>query len=80
MSAKKKGVTNLEHGLLAENTRLFEENKFLKALIQDQAQHYIDVDGDDWFCMCCGERAPLEVKVEEFPHQATCVLNPKQKV
>ena len=53
MSAKKKGVTNLEHGLLAENTRLFEENKFLKALIQDQAQHYIDVDGDvddvvDW--------------------------------
>ena len=81
MSAKKeKGVTKLETGLLAENTRLFEENKFLKALIQDNAQHYIEVDGDDWFCMCCGERANLEVDTAAFPHAVTCVLNKKQKV
>ncbi len=81
MAAKKtEGVSNLEHGLLAENSRLFEENKFLKALIQDNAQHYIEVDGDDWYCMCCGERAELSVETSAFPHKDTCVLNKKQKV
>lgn len=76
----KSGMSDLETRLLEENKRLLGEVTFLKALLQDVGQHLVDVDGDDWYCMCCGERAPLSVDVAEFPHQETCALHKKQKV
>lgn len=58
-----------------ENEKLKQENEFFRSLLQDVAQHLIDVDGDDWYCLVCGERAPLEVPAEKFPHKHTCALH-----
>lgn len=78
MSAK--GMSKLEIGLLEENKRLNEENKYYKALLQECTVHLISVEGDEWFCIVCGERAPMETETEKFPHKGDCALHQRNKV
>lgn len=73
-------MNELEKKLLAENEKLTQENQFLKALLQDVSTHLIDIDGEEWFCMVCGERAPMAVENDAFPHKKTCVLHKENKV
>lgn len=71
------GNSELEKILLEENARLKGERDFFAALLQEVGQHLIDLDGEEWFCLCCGERAPISADSTDqknYPHKATCAL------
>lgn len=74
-------MSELEKKLLEETVRLKNERDFFAALLQEVGQHLIDLDGEEWFCLCCGERASISVDStdqENYPHKTTCALYTKK--
>lgn len=87
---KKSGLSDLERKIIAENERLTKiinaddrgkmilelqkENEVYKDLLRTFQEHIVDVDGDEWACPLCGERAPMEIDTKNFPHASFCVL------
>ena len=74
-------MSELEKKLLAENETLKKERDFFAALLQEVGQHLIDLDDEEWFCLCCGERAPISADSTDqknYPHKPTCALYVKK--
>lgn len=58
--------------LAEENKKLVEENTMLKGVLRQFKGHAIDVDEDNWACVICGKRMPLETTEEQFVHETYC--------